>query len=324
MSSATDASGRKIAHVPNDLLLRARAQRLSPTGSGRSMSRREVADELNRYLSRPIDGNYYGRIERGEVRWPGRELREALCRMFGATTEAELGLFIDRRQPSVARARNVVSVGADLAPVPVAGRTLLWQLLAQRHLQTPDSFRVQFERAATSLADREGNPTLSALSVSSRQVRRWLDGTRPRPDACRVLESMFGHPIGRLLRPAVPEPGHGSTHTPHGLHPIAALRAAENGSVPAVSPVEGDSLVVGAVEVSVSPGTAITIICDRDHPARVAVLAGTVRIVIESSAATAPRNGSSVTTAASGPPRGDAQVYSIAQRRGSRSAGDDR
>src|ERR1700730_5569989 len=108
MSSATDTLGRRIAPVPNDFLLEAPTRRVSPTGSGRVMSRQEVADGLNHYLSRPIDGKHYGRIERGEIRWPGRDLRDALRRVFDAPTEAELGLFIDRGQPSVLRTRDVI------------------------------------------------------------------------------------------------------------------------------------------------------------------------------------------------------------------------
>lgn len=74
-----------------------------------------------------------------------------------------------------------------------------------RHLTSFESFEAQFGRAASQLADREGDPRLKKIGVSKRTWERWCSGdviTMPRPDTCRVLEAMFGHTVGELLAPA--------------------------------------------------------------------------------------------------------------------------
>jgi hypothetical protein len=76
-------------------------------------------------------------------------------------------------------------------------------LVIERHLRTPKAFRVQFLRAAAELGELESDREFGKLDVSDRQFCRWLDGARPRPYACRVLEHMFGLPVENLLRPVV-------------------------------------------------------------------------------------------------------------------------
>lgn len=83
--------------------------------------------------------------------------------------------------------------------------TLLRSLLELRHLTQHEAFNAQFRRAAKSLADREADPRLAKITVSERQLKRWVNGevtTTPRADTCRVLEAMFGHPVRVLLAPA--------------------------------------------------------------------------------------------------------------------------
>jgi transcriptional regulator with XRE-family HTH domain len=85
------------------------------------------------------------------------------------------------------------------------GPTLLRALIAERHWQKFKTFEAQFRRAARELAERDGDPDLAKLTVSSRQWERWYSGnvrTEPYPDACRVLERMFGYPVQQLLAPA--------------------------------------------------------------------------------------------------------------------------
>jgi hypothetical protein len=80
--------------------------------------------------------------------------------------------------------------------------TLLRALITERHWQRFKTFEAQFRRAARELAERERDPGLAKLTVSSRQWERWYAGsvkTEPHPDACRVLEHMFGYPVQRLL-----------------------------------------------------------------------------------------------------------------------------
>jgi hypothetical protein len=87
---------------PNELLRLARLRRLSPSGSGRVMSRQEVADAVNAYLAARgfnggVDGAYVGKLERGVHRWPQALYREALRAVLGVSSDAELGLYICRR-----------------------------------------------------------------------------------------------------------------------------------------------------------------------------------------------------------------------------------
>jgi transcriptional regulator with XRE-family HTH domain len=101
-----------------------------------------------------------------------------------------------------------VPAGVQARPVHQAGEpgayrpTLLRALVAERHWQKFKTFEAQFRRAAKDLADREGEPDLAKLTVSARQWERWYSGdvkTEPYPDACRVLEHMFGYPVQQLL-----------------------------------------------------------------------------------------------------------------------------
>lgn len=80
--------------------------------------------------------------------------------------------------------------------------TLFRRKLRQRHLTVYEAFVAQFQRAAAELAEREGDPRLSSLAVSPRQFDRWMGGELkglPHPDACRVLERVFGVPTEELF-----------------------------------------------------------------------------------------------------------------------------
>lgn len=83
--------------------------------------------------------------------------------------------------------------------------TLLRTLITARHWQRYETFAVQFKRAAGKLASEVGEEELAKMSVSARQFERWYGGklrTLPHPDACRILEHMFGRPVQQLLAPA--------------------------------------------------------------------------------------------------------------------------
>lgn len=82
---------------PNDLLRRAREARVSPSGSGRPMSRQELADAASVYLPHPITAAYIGKLERGELRWPAKATRAALRHVLGANHDHDLGFYITRR-----------------------------------------------------------------------------------------------------------------------------------------------------------------------------------------------------------------------------------
>jgi hypothetical protein len=220
--------------------------------------------------------------------------------VLGAATDAELGFFIIRGKAEVPEVKQ--DQPAEASGEQPSGPTLLRALLIERHWQMYRTFRALFLREARELADREQDPTVSLLDVSERQFHRWLHGARPRPDACRVLESMFGHPIGRLLGPA-------DQHSA-GVQVAAAVAGVHEAPPGSVVP---DAGAATAVQVSVEPGTAVTVVCPDDGSGRVAVLAGGVRILIDAPG-TAP---AAVVPAAPDVPVADggARVYSLAARR---------
>ena len=80
--------------------------------------------------------------------------------------------------------------------------TLLRALAIERRWHRFKTFEAQFQRAARELAERDRDPHLAKLTISSRQWERWNAGnikTEPHPDAARVLEHMFGYPVQKLL-----------------------------------------------------------------------------------------------------------------------------
>jgi hypothetical protein len=87
---------------PNHLLARARRSLKSPSGSGRDMSRQELADAVNAYMWHRhqerdhVDATYIGHLEQGRYRWPGARRREAFRHVLGATSDADIGFYINR------------------------------------------------------------------------------------------------------------------------------------------------------------------------------------------------------------------------------------
>lgn len=80
--------------------------------------------------------------------------------------------------------------------------TLMRGLITVRHWQKFTTFEAQFRRAAAQLAAEHDEPDLKRVTVSARQFERWYAGkvkTAPHPDACRILEHMFGYPVHELL-----------------------------------------------------------------------------------------------------------------------------
>ncbi|MER7416478.1 hypothetical protein ABT346_06765 [Micromonospora peucetia] len=115
---------------PNNLLRAARLALRSPSGSGRPMSRQELADAVNAHAYRhprqrtAVDARYIGKLERGEHRWPFEPYRTALREVLGKATTADLGFFIIQghaRDPEV----NPEESGTDAkAPAPASGNGL--------------------------------------------------------------------------------------------------------------------------------------------------------------------------------------------------------
>jgi len=67
------------------------------------MSRQELADAVNKVLhpmgphAGTVSARWVGGLEQGRARWPRAHTRQALRRVLGAATDAQLGLFVNRR-----------------------------------------------------------------------------------------------------------------------------------------------------------------------------------------------------------------------------------
>lgn len=111
---------RRQARLPNRLLRRARLSQLSPSGSGRPLSRQELAEAVNAHIYTELgrvtslNSSYIGRLERGQHRWPHAHVRAGFRAVLGAGTDAELGFYIARRTAD----DDITATGASVAFVP--------------------------------------------------------------------------------------------------------------------------------------------------------------------------------------------------------------
>lgn len=91
--------------VPNELFRRARERLPSRRTPGASLSRQELAELVNQWIFVrhakvvELDDNYIGKLERGVIRWPGRRYRDAFRAILRVETDAQLGLYGQRRRP---------------------------------------------------------------------------------------------------------------------------------------------------------------------------------------------------------------------------------
>lgn len=90
------------------------------------MSRQELADAVNAYLSRTdpheanLDANHIGKLERGEHRWPNDKRRAAFRHVLQVATDRQLGFYIIRGM-SITAQRPGPSGGAPLSSGARAG-----------------------------------------------------------------------------------------------------------------------------------------------------------------------------------------------------------
>jgi hypothetical protein len=115
---------------PNEALRTARENRPSPSGSGRCMSRQELADAVNAQLarlgdSRIVDANYIGKLERGVHRWPGGASRWAFRAVLSAQHDSDLGFYIviGGRQGTAETTLDQAARTADATRVAIAPTT---------------------------------------------------------------------------------------------------------------------------------------------------------------------------------------------------------
>lgn len=113
----------------NELLRRRREAVLSPSGSGRGLSRAELADAVNDYVWNTTGGRIslnadtISRYERGMISWPRADYRDGLRAVLGVRTDAELGFRATPRGRAAAALARVVET--DPAVVGPGERELL-------------------------------------------------------------------------------------------------------------------------------------------------------------------------------------------------------
>jgi len=121
---------------PNERLRQARLVLVSPSGSGRPLSRQELADLVNEHLTSSglrhtvLDATYIGKLERGKHRWPQRAYRDAFRAVLGVQRDADLGFYIRRRQPDTTDATDAAAVMVVSAVPTMAERRALTLWLA--------------------------------------------------------------------------------------------------------------------------------------------------------------------------------------------------
>lgn len=138
------------AHA-NNRLRRLREQTRSEEGLARSMSRNELADAVNAWVQArrgrecDLDANYIGKLERGNIRWPQKDYRDALREILSVDINEELGFQPPQRQvlpavPEDERQREFAPVSSPKAGLPPSwgdssrGRTMhLMRQLRQHH-----------------------------------------------------------------------------------------------------------------------------------------------------------------------------------------------
>lgn len=154
----------------NHQLRAAREALLSPSGSGRPMSRQELADACNAELDRRYEAQgrrsrwagltekTIGALERGEIHWPNEDYRVALCTVLGAN-ERSLGLYIDRPirsgdEASSTSHSGVSTLAAEATPIEPGQNTVVLRLqLDGREVVLPLSRRLLLQAGLGSFVE---------------------------------------------------------------------------------------------------------------------------------------------------------------------------
>lgn len=146
---------------PNTLLTEARLHLLSPSGSGQPMSRQELAEAVNAWqwdtyqVVDRLDEHDIGKLERGEIRWPRQQRRDAFRAVLGAKTDADIGFYRNRRprydvREPVLRAENDLEDHHPGKPVVVQADVEWAGMLRRAVIKAPALFAaVDLLRAAT-------------------------------------------------------------------------------------------------------------------------------------------------------------------------------
>ncbi|MCM2431007.1 XRE family transcriptional regulator [Streptomyces sp. RKAG337] len=85
----------------------------------------------------------------------------------------------------------------------MSARTTNFRTTVQERRWTFEAFCIQWKRACEELAERDRDPRLATVPMSRRTFDRWMKGDLtergPRPDTARVLEYLFGMPVGKIF-----------------------------------------------------------------------------------------------------------------------------
>lgn len=173
--------------TPNESLQAARKALPSHRVPGESLSRSELAEEVNRYLFETtsrrydLDRHQIARYERGEVRWPGAAYRAGLRAVLGAHSDAALG-FMPRKQraaPTSAPAADGLPAGWHPADVVDAAERMTSQDVAVSRRQALASASALAGSALTEplqgwLLPRAGRPAGSS-AIGEAELAGWRD-----------------------------------------------------------------------------------------------------------------------------------------------------
>jgi len=185
------------AKAPNDLLRRARLRMPSPSGSGRAMSRQELAEAATAWLFADtgrefrLDETYIGKLERGEHRWPNERYRAALRAVLGAAFDADLGFYTMRGSPLlvVGSATPVAPRGGLLGGASWDGASaeaLAAFLTDDRDLGPEEALRLSHEWRVID------PPQIVEMGAGRRVGRRLAAIVTERADALRRMDDFLG------------------------------------------------------------------------------------------------------------------------------------
>lgn len=105
----TARTGVQARHGANDLLRAARLALPSPSGSGKPLSRQELAEAVNATVYAAsgeilsLDSVSIVRLESGKNRWPNEQVRMGFRAVLGKENDADLGFFDPRVSASRGR-----------------------------------------------------------------------------------------------------------------------------------------------------------------------------------------------------------------------------
>lgn len=181
---------------PNDLLAGARRRLRSPSGSGRIMSRQELAEAVNAYLwtahqiTDNLDGTYVGHLEKGRHRWPGATRREGFRHVLGVATDADIGFYSTR--------------GERASSDPPTAPPAVWSQLVQQAPETPDAERGELLLRAILVDAGTGDAfapssIVAAADHARRMVDDLLDDGTPRIERIeRIERAVHDHAVDAL------------------------------------------------------------------------------------------------------------------------------